>query len=59
MLDNSGCKMAAVFDLRDGDSDACLEHRFRLGPVKGEIEVSSVDFYFIIIAFISTAVTDY
>ena len=51
--------MAAVFDLRDGDSNACLECQFRLGLATGEIEVSSADFCFAIAAFILTVVTLY
>ena len=57
VLDDDGCEMAAVFDLRDGDKDDCLGRRFRLGLATEEIEASSVDFCFAIAAFISTVVT--
>ena len=57
ILNDDRCKMAAVFNVRDGDSNTYLGCRFRLGVVIGEIEVSSMDFCFVMAAFILTTVT--
>ena len=55
-LDNDGCDIVAVFDLRDGDNDEC---RWRPGMfvlVMADTEVINVVFCLAIAGFISTVV---
>ena len=57
ILDDDGCDIAAVFDLRDGDKDEFLWRPGWFGLVMGDIEVSTVACCLAITAFILTVVT--